>query len=433
MAIADSPSFRLATALAMASRVVARVAGGASLNAALERELDTHRNAPAGLRGAVQDFSYATLRDRGFVDRIADGLAARPPAVSVRALLMVGITALRAGRRSAHTVVDQAVEAAAALGEPAAKGFVNAVLRRFLRERDALERAAEATEEGRYRHPQWWIERVRAAYPEQWAAILAAGNGRPPLTLRVNRRRTTRAAYLARLAAARIDARPIGADGVRLARPLPVAAIPGFLDGEVSVQDAGAQLAAHALDVADGMAVLDACAAPGGKTAHILELAAVRLTALDSDPARAARVRENLARLGLAAEVVVGDAARPEAWCGERRFHRILVDAPCSASGVVRRHPDVKWLRREADLAGFAAAQASMLEALWQRLAPGGKMLYATCSVFPEENAVQVERFLSRRRDARRLAIAGCASGQLLPTDEHDGFFYALLAKQPAA
>jgi 16S rRNA (cytosine967-C5)-methyltransferase len=414
----------------MASRVVAQVAGGASLNAALAEAFRASGDVPAPLRGAVQDLSYATLRDYGFVDRIADALATHPPQAEIRALLMTAITALRAGRRGVHAIVDQAVEAATRLGVERTKGFVNAVLRRFLREREAIERAAEATDEGRYRHPQWWIDRVRSAYPAEWTSILAAANAHPPMTLRVNRRRTTRDGYMARLAAAGIDARALGDAGVRLARPMPVDALPGFREGEVSVQDAGAQLAAGLLGAVDGMSVLDACAAPGGKTAHILELADVSATAVDIDAARVARIRETLDRLGFTAQVVVGDATRPQSWCGDACYDRILLDAPCTASGVARRHPDIKWLRRAEDIARFASTQEALLDALWQRLLPGGRMLYATCSVFPEENAVQVERFLSRHPDARRLTIAEPASGQLLPADDHDGFFYALLDKR---
>jgi 16S rRNA (cytosine967-C5)-methyltransferase len=417
----------------MASRVVARVVGGASLNVALAEAFRAGSDVSASLRGAVQDLAYGTLRDFGFVDRIVDSLATRPPQPEIRALLMVAITSLRAARRSDHAIVDQAVESTALLDDERVKGFVNAILRRFLREREALERAAEATEAGRHRHPQWWIDRLRRAYPVEWQAILAAANVHPAMTLRVNRRRMTRDAYLARLASGEIEARAVGEDGVLLAKPMPVDALPGFRAGDVSVQDAGAQLAASLLGAEDGMTVLDACAAPGGKTAHILERANVTVTAVDSDAARAARIRETLDRLGLVANIVVGDAIRPQSWAGDAHYDRILLDAPCTASGVVRRHPDIKWLRRPDDIERFAAAQAALLDALWQRLLPGGRMLYATCSVFPEENVVQVERFLSRHPDARRLAIAYPASGQMLPAHDHDGFFYALLEMRPAA
>ncbi|HXF66276.1 MAG TPA: 16S rRNA (cytosine(967)-C(5))-methyltransferase RsmB, partial [Burkholderiales bacterium] len=249
------------------------------------------------------------------------------------------------------------------------------------------------------------------------------------------RRRTSPEAYLELLASRGIAAAPHGASAVVLASPLPVERIPGFAEGLVSVQDLAAQLAAPLLDLADGQRVLDACAAPGGKSAHILELARVELVALDADARRLERVRENLTRLGLEARIVVGDACDPAQWWDGGLFDRILLDAPCTASGVARRHPDVKWLRRESDIAQFAERQGRMLDALWRLLRGGGKLLYATCSVFREENTEQVERFLERHRDATRLALPAVdndpelPAGQLLPDEGHDGFFYALLGK----
>jgi 16S rRNA (cytosine967-C5)-methyltransferase len=299
-----------------------------------------------------------------------------------------------------------------------------------LRERERIEPRVLAREPARYRHPQWWIDRLRRAYPDAWTRILEAGNGHPPMTLRVNRRRVETTAYVARLAAAGIGARFLGREAVQLDAPRPVGEVPGFGDGEVSVQDAGAQLAAHLLDVEDGMRVLDACAAPGGKTAHILELARVELLALDNDAARTARIGANLARLGLAASVQTGDAAVPVQWWDGRPFDRILLDAPCTASGVVRRHPDIKWLRRDADVAAFARRQVALLAALWPLVAPGGKLLYATCSVFPEENNEPVARFAASRADAERIGLPEPGGGQLLPNGDHDGFFYALLRKR---
>jgi 16S rRNA (cytosine967-C5)-methyltransferase len=223
----------------------------------------------------------------------------------------------------------------------------------------------------------------------------------------------------------------VGEAGLLLGRPVPVERLPGFFEGLASVQDLGAQQAAPLLDVRPGMRVLDACAAPGGKSAHLLELAAIELLALDSDAARLARVRENLDRLGLAAELKAADCRRLADWWDGRPFERVLADVPCSASGVVRRHPDIKWLRRDADIDGFAATQAQILEALWLVLAPGGRLLYATCSVFPEENALRVAAFAARHVDCRRLPMGGAPERQLLPQAEHDGFFYALLEKRP--
>jgi 16S rRNA (cytosine967-C5)-methyltransferase len=260
---------------------------------------------------------------------------------------------------------------------------------------------------------------VRSGYPESWEAALAAGNARPAMTLRVNRRKLAVEGYLAKLAALGIDARRAGEVAVRLAQPRGVDRLPGFAEGEVSVQDAGAQLAAPLLDVRDGMRVLDACAAPGGKSAHLLERAELDLLALDRDAERVPRIGATLERLGLTAHVRVADAGDPDRWWDGKPFDRVLLDVPCSASGVVRRHPDIKWLRREADLV-----------ALWQVLAPGGKLLYATCSVFPEENGAVIDAFLARRDDAHRLLLPGLGDGQLLPDDAHDGFFYALLEKR---
>ena len=312
--------------------------------------------------------------------------------------------------------------------EPAAKGLANAVLRNYLREADALV-ARCGSDTAHYSYPQWWIDRVRAAWPQYWESVLNAGNLHPPMTLRVNRRRLTAEQYLAKLGERGINGELIGAQAILIERPVPIESLPGFGAGEVSVQDAGAQLAAPLLDVRPGMRVLDACAAPGGKAGHILELADCALTALDNDPARLPRISDNLTRLGLSARVVRGDCASPASWSDGVPFERILLDAPCTASGVVKRHPDIKWLRRESDIAALATIQSRMLDALWQQLAPGGKLLYATCSVFPQENAQTIESFLARSDGARRLPLAGLEGGQLLPDARHDGFFYALLEK----
>jgi len=406
-----------------ASRAVARVLGGASLDAALEE------SAPAAARPAVQNLAYAALRDYGAPQAILAALVRRAlPDRAVHALALCALHELRHERRAPHVVVDEAVSACGRLGHGAARGLVNALLRNYLRRRETLEAEARRSEPGRLGYPQWWIDRVRRARPHAWETVLAAGNAHPPMTLRVNRRRVATADYLARLATAGIAAARIGEWAVRLALPRDVDALPGFRDGDVSVQDAGAQLAAPLLDVRDGMRVLDACAAPGGKTAHLAELADLDLLAIDRDAARAPRIAVGLERLGLAATVRVADAGDPDAWWDGRPFDRILLDAPCSASGVVRRHPDIKWLRRETDLAGFARGQGRLADALWRLLAPDGKLLYATCSVFAEENEAVVDAFLARHPGARRLPLPGPGDGQLLPDAEHDGFFYAALA-----
>jgi 16S rRNA (cytosine967-C5)-methyltransferase len=415
----------LSHTLAAASRVVARVLGGASLTAVLDED------ARGASRPAVQDLAYGTLRDYGAPEAILTVLARKPiPDRAVHALLLCALHALRHERRAPHTVVDEAVTACAELGHAAARGLVNALLRNYLRRREALEAEARGSEPARFGYPAWWIARVHRAHPEAWEAALAAGNTRPAMTLRVNRRKLSVEACLAKLAALGIDARRVGEVAVRLSQPRGVERLPGFAEGEVSVQDAGAQLAAPLLDARSGMRVLDACAAPGGKSVHLLELADLDLLALDRDAERAPRIGATLERVGLAAQVRVGDAGDPAGWWDGKPFDRVLLDVPCSASGVVRRHPDIKWLRREADLDGFAREQSRLLAALWQLLVPGGKLLYATCSVFPEENGAVIDAFLARRDDARRLLLPGLGDGQLLPDDEHDGFFYALLEKR---
>jgi 16S rRNA (cytosine967-C5)-methyltransferase len=418
------PADSLAQAFLLATRALVAVIGGRSLSEALA----ANAHAPGPTRASAQDLAYGALRRYGLGDALLSRLIERPLArVEPRALLLCALYRLDARPDAAHTVVDQAVEAAGHLAKGAFRGLVNGVLRNYLRRRDEL-RAALADDEALYQHPAWWLRRLRAAWPDDWQEIVAAGNDQPPMTLRVNRRRIGRDDYLQLLAGAGIGARAVGefeqGSGVLLDRPRPVDTLPGFFDGLASVQDVGAQRAPALLDLADGQRVLDACAAPGGKAAHILETADVTLTALEVDARRAARIGENLDRLGLTAELRVADVRDVASWWDGRPFERILADVPCSASGVVRRHPDAKWLRREADIAAFARTQRQILEALWPTLAPGGKLLYATCSVFPEENGDQVARFLAARNDATLLA-----EERLLPLADHDGFHYALLQK----
>ncbi|MBV6409323.1 MAG: 16S rRNA (cytosine(967)-C(5))-methyltransferase RsmB [Burkholderiales bacterium] len=420
----------LAFALHGAALAVAEVLAGRNLNEALAGLWRKWPDLPPGQRGAVQDLAYSTLRCHGRGDFFLARLMQKPPAAAVRALLLVALSRLEARPEEAHTIVDQAVEAAGALSRGKSKALANGVLRNFLRRRAELEAAVSQDEAAHWQHPHWWIARLRSAYPDRWRAILEAGNGRPPMTLRPNRRRVAATDFLTRLAAADLPARLLEGGAILLERPLPVERLPGFGEGLVSVQDAGAQRAANLLDVHDGMRVLDACAAPGGKTAHVLELASVDLLALDSDGGRALRISENLFRLGLAAKVATADCRELDTWWDGREFDRILADVPCTAAGVVRRHPDAKWLRREGDIAQFARTQEKILAALWRVLAPGGKLLYATCTLFPEENGRQVAAFAARQEDCMRLQIGGAPDLQLLPNEEHDGFYYALLQKQ---
>ena len=424
----------LAQAFATAAHTLAKVLGGQSLSDALG---DLRRKALApNLAAAAQDLCYKALRGYGVFDVALERLLQKPLVdAPVRGLLLAALAELTARPRSAHAVVHQAVEGVAMLGKVRAKSLVNAVLRGFQRRMPELIREIEMTESGRYHYPQWWIDAVRSTYPHRWDSMLRESNDHPPMTLRVNRRRLSVDAYLEKLVQAGMTARHLGQQAVLLDKPCRVEHLPGFASGEVSVQDLGAQRAALLLDVRDGMRALDACAAPGGKAGHVLELAACDLVAVDADGARARRISENLSRLELRATVVVADCREPETFCEGRPFDRILLDAPCSASGVVRRHPDIRWLRRKTDVAGFARTQAQLLDALWRVLAPGGKLLYATCSLFPEENGDQVREFCLRSPEAEALPLpkfAGWeddAQGQVLPSAVSDGFYYALLRK----
>ena len=423
------PEDSLGYALLTAAELVAEVGDGRTLTDALATLWAARPATPSGVRGAILDLAYGTLRDFGRQDFILGRLLEKPLQEPVRSLLRVALHRLGTRPDSAHTTVDQAVSAAATVLGGNFKGVVNGVLRNALRQTVELNKAADADMVAEYRHPPWWIRRLKSQYPQDWRAILGAGNTHPPMALRINPLRATLSDTLASFAEAGLAVRELANGALLLERPVPVARVPGFAEGCVSVQDAGAQYAADFLDLDDGQRVLDACAAPGGKTAHILETADVNLVALDADAGRARRVGENLQRLGLTADVKAADCRDLRRWWDGQPFERILADVPCSASGVVRRNPDIKWLRRSDDIPRFAAQQAEILEALWRVLAPGGKMLYVTCSVFAEENGEQIAAFASRHPDCRRLPLGGQLDCQYLPCTEHDGFFYALLEK----
>ena len=422
----------LAFSLSQAADLVAAVIEGRNLTDAYERLLARHPQWLDSTRGAVRDLAWGTLRDYGRGDLVLRELLHKPLPTPLHALLLVALYRLSTRPEQAYTIVDQAVEAAA-LQAPGLKGVINGVLRNCLRDADAFQRRQDSDPVARYRHPDWWIRRMRAAYPEGWESALEAGNQRPRMAVRANRRRASVDAAEADFRAEGISCRRVANDALVLDRPVAVSALPGFAAGRVSVQDAGAQWAGRWLDLSDGQRVLDACAAPGGKAAQILETADVELVALELDPARVQRINENFARLGLAADVKAVDCRDTGAWWDGRPFDRILADVPCSASGVARRHPDIKWLRRNEDIPRFAVQQAEILEALWPTLADGGKLLYVTCSVFEEENTKQIARFLAGHPDARRETIENDPEQQLLPDTDHDGFFYALLRKHHPA
>ncbi|MGH8806462.1 MAG: 16S rRNA (cytosine(967)-C(5))-methyltransferase RsmB [Noviherbaspirillum sp.] len=419
----------LAFSLWGAARAVAQVKAGTALPQALA---GVFAQAPAQARGAMQDIAYRAMRQLGRTEALIELVANKPPSSpELRGLLCCALALMTDASDTPYesfTVVDQAVTATAADAKTApAKGMVNAVLRRFLRERDALLQQVLQQRDAQWNYPAWWIDATAAAYPHDWQAILEAGNRLPPLSLRVNRRKTSVDDYLHMLAQNGIAATRIGPSAVRLQRPLPVTQIPGFVAGLASVQDAAAQLAAPLLDLHDGMRVLDACAAPGGKTCHMLESAELDLLALDSDAKRLARIEDNLQRLQLRATLKTGDAGRRDWWDGQA-FDRILADVPCTASGIVRRHPDIRWLRRKDDAVQLATLSARILDNLWQMLRPDGKLLFVTCSIWPQESEMQAAAFA-----ARNNAIRLPAPGQLLPAagaeQDHDGLFYALFQK----
>ncbi|MBB4013916.1 16S rRNA (cytosine(967)-C(5))-methyltransferase RsmB [Niveibacterium umoris] len=425
------PPDSLARALWVAAEAVAQVREGYALNDGLASLWSAHPDLPPATRGAAQDLIFGTLRDYGRGDAMLARLLRQPlTEPTIDALLRVALHRLEVRPDTAHTVVDQAVEVAARVARGGLKGLVNAVLRNALRQRDTLASALTRSPEAHWRHPVWWIERLKRNAPHDWETALAASNMHPPMTLRINPRRSAPEAVIAGLVEKGYAGRPLGPHGWRLDHPVPVATLPGYAEGLLSVQDWGAQQAAPLLDVAPGMRVLDACAAPGGKAAHLLELTDCQLTAIDADPRRVLRIEKNLERLGLVADVRCGDAREPRFWWDGLPFDRILADVPCSASGVTRRHPDIKWLRRADDIGNFATVQREILDALWPLLAPGGKMLYVTCSVFPEENSLQIARFAGSHADCRRAPLGSALERTLLPDADHDGFFFALLEKQ---
>lgn len=429
---------------AIAVQVLARVLGeGRSLAEALPPALE--RVAPRD-RGLLRELCHGVCRWQPEVQFLLDRVLDRPldPRESmVRVLLLTGLYQLHHSRIPDHAAVAETVAAARQLRKPWAVSLTNAVLRSFLRRRVELLTRVETDAVARTAHPRWLLERLQRDWPNDWPAVVVANNARPPFTVRVNRLWSSRDEYRARLAATDKSAEPTvaAAFALTLAEPVEPTTLPGFIDGWASVQDAAAQLAAPLLDVHPGMRVLDACAAPGGKTTHLLECAPdLELTALDWDVERLERVRENLTRLRLAARLVAGDATRPTDWWDGVPYDRILLDAPCSATGVIRRHPDIKLLRRDADIAALADRQQTLLAGLWPLLRPGGRLLYATCSVLRQENEQVVAAFLTAHPEAREHWIVAdwgraLAHGrQILPGEAGmDGFYYAVLVKPTVA
>lgn len=400
------------------------------------------------LKAGAQALLFAVLRQWGRTMALKPLLVTRAPQPVVDDLLCIGLgLALQQDAMyPMHTLVNQLVEAAKRDPSTRAQAaFLNACIRRFDRERQALMQATDAQPSARWNHPEWWIKALQNDHPQDWQAVLLASQQAAPMAVRVNQRHLSREQLQTTWQQQGVGSDVCGDYGLVLHRASHVQSLAGFDKGWFSVQDPGAQLAAPLLlnglspPVSGRWHVLDACAAPGGKTAHLLELADIDLLAIDVDESRCQRVRDNLQRLQLQALVTCADASQPQTWWNQQRFDAILLDAPCTASGIVRRHPDIPWLRRESDVAGLAAQQQKLLKALWPLLAAGGRLLYCTCSLFKLEGEDQIQSFLANNSDAQLLA----SPGQLWPgmtakgatvsdnlSGEHDGFFYALLEKQ---
>ncbi|MEY5029487.1 MAG: Ribosomal small subunit methyltransferase [Pseudomonadota bacterium] len=425
--------------LQQVARMTHAVMGGQSLTALLE-------TVPGNLRPGVQALSFHALRHWGAARAVRVLLAAKAPSAAVDALLCSALSLLLDTEHPLypeHTVVSQAVEAARREHKwQRQAGFINACLRRFVRERADLMAEIASSPEAVWNHPQWWVEHIQRDHPTHAAALLNMAQYAPPMTLRVNLTKTDVPTTLERLQAQGLSAKAVGACGIQLERPVPVNQLPGFAQGEVSVQDAAAQMAAPLLlggRTEAPLRVLDACAAPGGKTGHLLEWAPhAQVLALDVDAQRAQKIEQNLQRLQVHAQVRAADAADPASWWDGQLFDAIMLDAPCSASGIVRRHPDVRWLRRASDIPKLAALQAKLLDVLWPLLKPGGRMVYCTCSVFKAEGEDNVQAFLKRNTQAVLLPSPGHLIPGQVPQGlsfgdnllgEHDGFYYALLQK----
>ena len=429
-------------ARACAARVLVRViTDGRSLSDVLPAAVQPL--ADPRQRALVQELSYGTLRWYYRLDALLQRLLQKPLKqrdADVRCVLLTGLYQLDQLAMPQRVAVNETVQATRALNKQWASGLVNAVLRNYQRQAAELDEAIVAEEVASYAHPAWLIERLQSDWPRDWERMLVANNERPPFSLRVNRQRMTRAEYMETLADQLLGAVPLEhtVTGVKLEKPVPVEMLPGFAAGYVSVQDGAAQLAAGLLDLHPGQRVLDACAAPGGKTAHILEAqrGLAMVTAVDVEPRRLTRIGENLARLSLHADLVQGDAGEPSAWWDGQGYDRILLDVPCSATGVIRRHPDIKLLRKPADIEHLVSTQARLLRALWPLLSSGGMLLYCTCSVLADENSGQIASFLETHADAAELPIAAvwgreCRHGrQVFPGEnEMDGFYFACLTR----
>ena len=419
----------------IAADCVSEVIKGHNLNQVFERHFDHHSHITPQQKSIAIFLAYGAIRFLGenqfFIRKLINKKITNK---KIEALLCVALFQLNHDQSTEFTVVNEAVKAAKFINKSWAGSFVNGVLRNFIRQKDNLKAELKNDGEAFYSYPLWWIKLIKQEYNKDWESILLNGNKHPPLTLRINVRKINLRQYEEKLKSESIEYRILGDIALELTQPIPVEKIPGFIDGEVSVQDFGAQLAAKLLDLKDGQVCLDACSAPGGKTGHMLEMADIELVSIDQEKDRLHKVKENLERLQLHAHLKCADLTAIKSWWNEKLFDRILLDAPCSASGVVRRHVDIKWLRRSRDIDMFAKQQKIMLQAMWQLLKKGGKLLYATCSIFPDENQRVIDDFIKEHSDAKEVKWSVDSKyskyeNQLIPSENHDGFFYALFEK----
>ena len=419
----------------IAADCVSEVIKGHNLNQVFERHFDHHSHITPQQKSIAIFLAYGAIRFLGenqfFIRKLINKKITNK---KIEALLCVALFQLNHDQSTEFTVVNEAVKAAKFINKSWAGSFVNGVLRNFIRQKDNLKAELKNDGEAFYSYPLWWIKLIKQEYNKDWESILLNGNKHPPLTLRINVRKINLKQYEEKLKSESIEYRILGDIALELTQPIPVEKIPGFIDGEVSVQDFGAQLAAQLLDLKDGQVCLDACSAPGGKTGHMLEMADIELVSIDQEKDRLHKVKENLERLQLHAHLKCADLTAIKSWWNEKLFDRILLDAPCSASGVVRRHVDIKWLRRSRDIDIFAKQQKIMLQAMWQLLKKGGKLLYATCSIFPDENQRVIDDFIKEHSDAKEVKWSVDSKyskyeNQLIPSENHDGFFYALFEK----
>ena len=419
----------------IAADCVSEVIKGHNLNHVFDRHFDHHSHITPQQKSIAIFLAYGAIRFLGenqfFIRKLINKKITNK---KIEALLCVALFQLNHDQSNDFTIVNEAVEAAKFINKSWAGSFVNGVLRNFIRQKDNLKSELKNDEEAFYSYPLWWIQLIKEAYNKDWESILLNGNKHPPLTLRINVRKINLKQYEEKLKSESIEYRVLGDIALELTQPIPVEKIPGFIEGEVSVQDFGAQLAAKLLDLKDGQVCLDACSAPGGKTGHMLEIADIELVSIDQQKERLYKVKENLERLQLHAHLKCADLPAIKSWWNDKLFDRILLDTPCSASGVVRRHVDIKWLRRPRDIEMFAKQQKIMLQAMWQLLKKGGKLLYATCSIFPDENQRVVDDFIKEHSDAKEVKWSVDSKyskyeNQLIPSENHDGFFYALFEK----